>query len=567
MEGTAQNFVVHPERPEKRLNLYPKDGVYQSEHFHNFENFLEQIEDEDLKAENRRRYQIFLGRINPSPEVYPWFKAYLSEDGWVIELRQENLVDTKGLYGRPIPLGLHLNEIAKRVAREIAEGQRCIQLRDADLLHPDWRAIVALLEKDGYAIVGLTDQHPMGAPISEGRPQGYGLEGNQLIQGGLIAFKSPIQISSRVPEAPDRSKKGLNPIYTHAQALAVFREGEWGPSYLLPPGDIALHAIDTTAIQYAQGAFEGMIATLDEEGNIHISNLKAQAKRFKASCVAIGGPEFDEEQFIQTVIETVKNNQDYFEKSGDQLYVRPYVAGLKGGGGASAAKEYLFGVEAFPLSEYMAGRNAKISVQVRGDYHRPQTGSSKVASNYAPYFKMKAEVKAQKDSKGEQNYSDILSLDSEGYLEEFTAASFFGVMEDEEGRLILITPPTKEDDAEDGMNILPSLTRKAVIAIAEKAQPKIEVRVGKIHVSELPKLRGAFCTGTAAGITRIGLMDLIPTPNIPEAQALDFSMNAAANDLVGFIYDQLMTARQRKFEGELAELNDQLVHTIRKEAA
>lgn len=419
-------------------------------------------------------------------------------------------------------------------------------LRLGDAALPHFNALVALLEKQGYSVSAPTNANPHGVYIGEGVEKdgtlkGYGLEGQKPLT--IKVQQLGVQTLSAQPEEPDLRIPGLNFIHTHGMALAVCEDGKtWGPSYIIPSGTIATNPAEAPGTQYGQTVFEGMIGTakeiyeaalaaglspedahheamdatagkdpdfvpvdVDAEGNVSIFQLKEHARRFRESAAGMMIPEVSEEQFMATIIETVRVNKAFIPKQGGRLYIRPYITGIEGKGAAPATK-YIFGVSVFPFADYYKA-GASMKVEVRKDIHRPDTGADKAAVNYAGLFKAKAELK----QRTEGQYSDILCVDSEGFVEEFGASAVFFIQKDPTTqKLKLVVPKTRNEETDPAeqakRNILDSITRRSTIEMARALGIDVEIR--NVHCNEIAQMEGAFCAGSAAGIVRIGTMDL-----------------------------------------------------------
>jgi len=112
------------------------------------------------------------------------------------------------------------------------------------------------------------------------------------------------------------------------------------------------------------------------------------------------------------------------------------------------------------------------------------TGVFKVGGNYAA--SLRAIVKAR-----DANYANVIFLDAKEkeYIDECGPANFFAIKGN-----TYVTP--KSD------SILPSITNKCLIELAESLGMKVERR--KVHVDELPEFDEAGACGTAAVISPIG---------------------------------------------------------------
>jgi branched-chain amino acid aminotransferase len=552
----ATNHIYQPEAPA--LDLYPVlEGAKIQYDCQNIANLTEG--DSPLALENQRRYE----SLTAGGESFTSVSCYLSKEGWTVDLRDYEKED-EGF----TPAAR--DRVIKELQGSVGET---VRTRLEDIKSPWWQSAVRDWESRGLAVAAVTKDNPYGyyaAEVDETlgkaiRPVGWGLERKRVT--GINVTNTGQPMLSRPAEPGQEQDKGLNHMPAHNMALTMFKDDEWSPTFIVPSGDVALNITNNTGIQYAQSVFEGAVANLSEDGKeVTLFRPRENAERIVRSIVAAGGPEIDPEQVLQSIMATVMQNKGYFKRGvRNKLYIRPCIFGTKGGTGANAAKEYIFSVEVFPFGDYFSGA---IAIEGRTDLHRPATGSDKMATNYGPMFNDKKATKGRTPSSGEGNYADFLSFDVDGNVEEVTSCAFFAVKK-LDGKIFLITPPVRGDEKGEGKNILPSINRKSVIEIAERLG--IEVIVRDIPRCELDWICGAFTTGTAAGITRVGLIDIknraedVVDPEDrhynnfedPYAAKLD---DPEATELIDTLYNRLMEARAGTLsDPRLVDLNDEWV--------
>ncbi len=173
--------------------------------------------------------------------------------------------------------------------------------------------------------------------------------------------------------------------------------------------------------------------------------------------------------------------------SGAALYVRPFLFGSGPQVGVKPADEYVFVVFVTPVGPYFkTGFNpVKIAIERNTDRAAPLgTGHIKVGGNYAASLK-------GIDAVHKKGYAAPLYLDAKEkkYIDEIGAANFFGIKNN-----TYITP--KSD------SILPSITNKSLIELAENIGLKVERRL--VTVEELETFEEVGACGTAAIISPIG---------------------------------------------------------------
>ena len=538
----SQDHIYRPPAPESDLIAVPnKYGETQYQAL----SLAELIrEGSTLKEENQRRYEQL--KQAPAFGEPTSVDAYLSKWGWVINLRNPETRED----------GLTMQAIERVRAALHDQVGKTASLSLDSMKSPWWGAAVRLLEADGFSVAAVTDGAPHGrfaAQLADGKLTGW--EAPQTPITRLNITNTGIPMMSAAPEAPKYTEPGLHYTHVNNMAVAHYKEGEWSKTFVVPSSRIALQGANTTALQYAQSAFEGGVAKtdlesvegieggdgvtaqLDDQGNVTLFRVEENAKRMTESVLAMGGPEMDPEQVRQSIMETVQCNLKYI-KPGQNLYIRPYVIGTRGGAGANAAKEYIFAVEVWSFGDYFKSpKQGGIKLEGRRDRHRPATGADKVGPNYAPLFKAKKEAK-------ERGYNDILSFDEDGNVEEVSSCAMYFIERGEDDKLTLITPVVRNDEPDSEKakkrHSLNSITRRSVKDLAEALGIKVEIR--DISHSEIPTLVGCFTVGSAAGITRVEEIDIKTSALDTNAVNCNFS-DRKAIALTQQLYETLIAAR------------------------
>lgn len=399
------------------------------------------------------------------------------------------------------------------------------------------REEITTLEAEGLVFTGITKDHPDGgvyikdhfkpslrlkslnaADPDEARKQV--LEAVYLT--GVLRGVTGLHTRPPSPKIPDKLK-GLPRIPTTSLVATVFKDGKWGQSHVLPDGRWIVEGFDSTAFQYAQGCFEGMVAAKAsgnpegdhegmpvaameiegevKDGKVTLFRPEENARRFITSCKAVALPPISVSQFIAAVTAAARNNRNFIPKKG-KLYLRPFMIGLQGGTGIHPATGCLFAVEVSPYGEYMPFDSSEKAEEVQGismkciRYDRPQSARAKVTPSYAPLIPHK--VQAEKEG-----FQDVLTITENGTIQECGSSNFFLVRKAAPGSFVFMTPTLRE-------KILPGITRKSLLELLR--DPNIQARLGKkitvidhnkISERSLHNTDGAFGTGTAAGITNV----------------------------------------------------------------
>jgi branched-chain amino acid aminotransferase len=181
-------------------------------------------------------------------------------------------------------------------------------------------------------------------------------------------------------------------------------------------------------------------------------------------------------------------------ESGASLYIRPLLIGTGAQVGVSPSKEYLFLIFVSPVGPYFKAGFKPTPYAIMRQYDRVAplgTGRFKIGGNYAA--SLVAGEKAHS-----LGYSAVIYLDAKEkkYIDESGPANFFAVRGNS-----YITP--KSD------SILPSITNKSLMTLAEDLGMKVECR--PIEVDELSTFEEAGACGTAAVISPIERIDDVDT--------------------------------------------------------
>ena len=285
----------------------------------------------------------------------------------------------------------------------------------------------------------------------------------------------------------DWKKLGFGYRNTDYNVRCYYKDGKWGELEVSTSNTINLH-IAATALHYGQEAFEGLKAFKGKDGKIRIFRMDENAKRMQNSCDGILMAKLPNEIFMEAVRKAVKLNEHFVPpyESGASLYIRPLLIGSGPQIGVKPANEYLFMVFVMPVGPYFPQGFVPTNLVIYREYDRaaPQgTGKYKVGGNYA------ASMYEGQLAKHE-GFSAVLYLDSreKKYIDECGPANFFGIKNN-----TYITPLSE--------SILPSITNKSLMILAEEMGLKVEQR--KIPYEELAEFDEVGACGTAAVISPI----------------------------------------------------------------
>ncbi|KAA1245630.1 branched-chain amino acid aminotransferase [Aquimarina sp. RZ0] len=286
--------------------------------------------------------------------------------------------------------------------------------------------------------------------------------------------------------------KNLNfgKIFTDHMFVCDYVNGEWQTPKIVPYGPLTLDP-SARVFHYGQAVFEGMKAYKDDQGNTFLFRPDENFRRINKSAERLAMPEFPESYFFEG-LHTLLKLDDEWTKSGfgNSLYIRPFVIATQPSVSASEADEYRFMIICSPAQSYYSG---DVNVLVAEKFSRSASGGfgyAKAAGNYAGQFYPTKLAK-------EKGYQQIIWTDAETheYMEEAGTMNVFFRVND-----TLLTAPTSD-------RILDGITRKSLIALAEKQGINVDVRPVKVdEIVEAAKngsLKEIFGAGTAAVVSPI----------------------------------------------------------------
>ncbi len=270
-----------------------------------------------------------------------------------------------------------------------------------------------------------------------------------------------------------------------------YRNGAWGELEVSSSEEINMH-MAATCLHYGQEAFEGLKAYRGKDGKIRVFRLEANAERLQSTCQGILMPELPTEKFREAVLKVVKLNERFIPpyESGATLYIRPLLIGMSAQVGVHPSTEYMFIIFVTPVGPYFKGGFSTNPYVIIREFDRSAplgTGIYKVGGNYA------ASLRANKMAH-DLGYSCEFYLDAKEkkYIDECGAANFFGIKDN-----TYVTPKST--------SILPSITNKSLIQLAEDMGLKVERR--PVGEEELATFEEAGACGTAAVISPISKID------------------------------------------------------------
>jgi len=292
-------------------------------------------------------------------------------------------------------------------------------------------------------------------------------------------------------EQIDWGSLGFGYMKTDYNIRCTYKDGAWGELEVSDSEMVTMH-MAATCIHYGQEAFEGLKAFRGKDEKIRVFRMNENAKRMQESSIGTLMAILPIEKFEAAVVKAVQLNKRFVPpyESGAALYIRPFLFGTSAQVGVNPANEYMFILFVTPVGPYFKGGFQTTPFVIMREFDRSAPlgmGKYKVGGNYAA--SLVAGAKAH-----ELGYSNVFYLDAveKKYIDECGAANFFGIKDN-----TYITPKSS--------SILPSITNKSLMVLAEEMGMKVERR--QIPVEELATFEEAGACGTAAVISPISRID------------------------------------------------------------
>ena len=270
--------------------------------------------------------------------------------------------------------------------------------------------------------------------------------------------------------------------------VANYADGTWDAGGLTSEATVTLSEC-AGILHYCQEVFEGLKAYETVNGDIVTFRPDLNAERMYHSAAYLEMPSFPQERFLEAVDAVVAANRDYVPPYGSDasLYLRPLIFATGEVIGVKPADAYQFRLFATPVGPYFKGGAKPVRLCV-SDFDRAAphgTGHIKAGLNYAMSLHAYMTAKAA-------GFDENMFLDpaTRTYVEETGGANFLFVTKDN----TVITPKSN--------SILPSITRRSLMQIAEDLGYKTEQR--PVKLAELSEFAECGLCGTAAVICPVG---------------------------------------------------------------
>ncbi len=288
-------------------------------------------------------------------------------------------------------------------------------------------------------------------------------------------------------------KLGFGAVNAPVMFSAEWREGQWQRGALLPYGPIEVWP-GSRALQYAELVFEGLKAYKVAQPRPNYFRAQDNCRRMERSAQRLSMPIVPEALFFQGIEAVTRACTPFIPgRSGQSLYLRPFLYGTESGYLLRNSLTFRFMVIANPVEAYATGAPTIAIERREVRAAAGGIGAAKAAANYAASLRASSSALAR-------GHTVALWLDAVEHrcIQELSGMNFFAVIDGE-----LHTPEL------DGA-ILPGITRDSLLALAPRLGYVVHERpmvldellaqITSGHCSEL------FACGTAAIVMPIAAL-------------------------------------------------------------
>ncbi|MBL0359112.1 MAG: branched-chain amino acid aminotransferase [Chitinophagaceae bacterium] len=274
-----------------------------------------------------------------------------------------------------------------------------------------------------------------------------------------------------------------------------YGNGAWKTAQIVPYANLSLSPT-TLGLHYGQTVFEGMKAFRMKDGRINIFRIDRHYDRFVKSlhrmCMAVPPREI----FIEGLMQLIELDKAWVpSKSGEALYIRPFVYASEAKFGVKISDEYRFIIFGGPVPSLYSN---PIKVKVETHYARAAkggTGFAKCGGNYGGAYYPTLLAK-------NEGYDQVLWTDAREnkFIEESGMMNAMFVIGNK-----LVTPPLSD-------SILDGVTRNSLLTLAVDMGFETDER--PVSIDELEQafknktITEAFGAGTAAVVAPIQTINI-----------------------------------------------------------
>ena len=305
-----------------------------------------------------------------------------------------------------------------------------------------------------------------------------------------------VTLSEKLKQKPqDESKLGFGQIFTDHMFVVKYEAGKgWFDAQIKPYGNLEMDPA-SMVFHYGQEIFEGAKCYRRADGGLQLFRIRDNFTRMSDSAERLCMPRLDEALCLEGLKKLLEIDKDWVPSSaGTSLYIRPTLIATDAKLGVHASHTYLFFIILCPVGAYYAAGLKPVDIYVEDTYVRAVRGGlgeAKAGGNYAA--SILASEAAQK-----KGYSQVLWLDGieHKYVEEVGAMNIMFAYDKK-----LVTPSLTG-------GLLPGITRRSVLALAEEMGYEVEERLIPIDEAfegiKSGAIKEVFGTGTAAVVSPVG---------------------------------------------------------------
>lgn len=307
-----------------------------------------------------------------------------------------------------------------------------------------------------------------------------------------------------------------------------YSNGSWGEAKMVPYKKLEL---DPTCkvLHYAQEIFEGLKAYKVDNKGPFLFRADKNAERFDLSAERMAMAKLPDDIFKESVEAMVAYNTKFIpRRTGDSLYIRPFMFATDNHLGIKPSESYKFMVVASPSSAYFSSGSVRVLIEreaVRAS--EGGVGAAKTGGNYAASLLSMVEAK-------KKGFDQVLWLDGKNKtsVEEMSGMNFFALYGE-----VLKTPKLTQ-------TILNGITRDSIITMAKKLGYQVEEI--DMNIDELigdikaGKCTECFACGTAVIITPINALG--------EHDGNNYPLNTSEDSIAIKIRQELLNIQEGRGE-------------------
>lgn len=320
-----------------------------------------------------------------------------------------------------------------------------------------------------------------------------------------------------------------------------YYDGEWKDPKIRPLENLSVHP-GNLAWHYGQSIFEGMKASVNQEGKAVLFRADQHVERLNASARRMCMPEIPGDLFLEALRALISLEVNWIPNlEGSALYIRPLMIATDEFIGVRASTKYKFLIMCLPVGPYYP---KPVRLKAEEKYVRAVmggVGEAKTAGNYAASL-YPAKLANQ------EGYDQVMWLDAKEfrYVQEVGTMNIFFALEDK-----IVTPKTVG-------TILKGITRASIIEILRKEGHIVEEKLVDIHdvieAHQNGRLKEVFGTGTAAVVANVSKIAY---------QGKEYDFDVDSYKIALFAKDRINGIRSGKYPDDFGwtEVLDQVMVT------